>query len=76
MKRLLYIDKEKWMILAAICIALAAVCMSFVAVPTYVYAYTPVEGTIIDGPGAGAHCTGGWEQDHIAFPGDDGHGHG
>ncbi len=50
MKRLLYIDAEKWMILAAICIALAAVCMSFVAVPTYVYAYTPVEGTIIDGP--------------------------
>lgn len=45
-----YKDKKKWTILAAICIALAAVCMSFFCVPLTVYGYTPVPGTINDGP--------------------------
>lgn len=38
------------MIVAAICFALAAVCMTVSSVPVIVYAYTPVQGIINDGP--------------------------
>lgn len=38
------------MILAAICVALAAVCISIPADPITCYAYTPVTGVINDGP--------------------------
>lgn len=44
------IDKKKRRILAAICIALAAACISISGEPSTVYAYTPVAATVTDGP--------------------------
>ncbi len=50
MKFSIHKNKKKWMILAAICVALAAACISILEEPMTVYAYTPVAATINDGP--------------------------
>lgn len=50
MRYSIHIDQKKWVIAAAVCILLAAVCLSSPSAGNTVYAYTATTGTIIDGP--------------------------
>lgn len=44
------IEKRKYCFWAVICVALAAIVVSFFNFPQFSYAYTPVEASIVDGP--------------------------
>lgn len=50
MRYVVHIDRKKWMIVAAISVLLAAVCIFSPCTVTTVYAYTATTGTILDGP--------------------------
>ena len=69
MRRSLQIDRNKRVILAAICVALAAVCISAFTSSESIYAYTPVPGTINDGPVRVRNAPVNGEQVGLLYPG-------
>lgn len=69
MKRSVHIEKKKRITLAAICVALAAVCISAFPLPQRAYADNPVAGTINDGPVRVRNAPVNGEQVGLLYPG-------
>ena len=69
MERSVHIDKKKRITLAAICVALAAVCIFAFPSPRKAYADTPVAGTINDGPVRVRNAPVNGEQVGLLYPG-------